>query len=168
MKHAALQFAIVALLACVPAKAGQVVPDRDRTAKLEAIARLMDRENPDVAAGLEGLRDPFLVDETPVITPEQSEADAAELEQNNHRAVLLVAAERFRVKGVLAGADRVFLACADGETLVVGGVYPIDLKGTTMDVTVESAGAESYVIRCGEERIEVPFVQKQDSQPGAK
>jgi hypothetical protein len=153
----------------------QVVSDKTRASKLEEVARVVDAPATDLDAIFKDFRDPFYAVAQPRrVQPSQPGAGpsaagqgAVSAEQTDSHAILLAVAAQLHPTGIMTGVSRRYIVSGDGSIYEVGKSFKIEIDKQVVEVFVDEAGDQSYVLRYGKEKLRTSYDDDHEAEGSA-
>jgi hypothetical protein len=159
-------FALAALPSFV---AAQVMDEKARQSKLDAIARVAEPAKGELAECLNGADDPFFTSRIKssgqTASGRGANDQAGDLSPD---AILEGAAALLRPTGIMMGATRRFVVSAQGDLYEVGKTVRVTLADGPHAVTIVSADSEGYVLKCGTATISKKYDDNSGGDKPAK
>jgi hypothetical protein len=165
IRNPAIALALCAALMFPTASGAQVVSDKARASRLDEIARVVDSPAVDIDAALKDCRDPFCAVMQPRHVQPKLSGGPSSAQGNGDvsdaladaRAILKAVAAQLRPVGLMTGVSRSFIVAGDGSIYEVGKPFKIEVNKQTVEVIVEEAGDQTYVLRRGTEKLKATY-----------
>lgn len=154
MRHRFVLLLVTLLLGSSCLASAQVVSEKARQERLDALGAVIDSPPYNPEASLQSCRDPFFPPESGVSVLSDGDGAAGDNAATQQRVALSVileeAAARIGAVGLMERANKQYLAGKNGQLFRIGQMFSFNHAGQSYLVCIESADSDGFVLSCEE------------------